>query len=471
MPSVPESAFFGTRMADTVFAVDTGGDLAFLTGVFKILCEEGWVDREFIARSTSGFEEAKERAGGEPLEMLEAESGVSRSEMRRFAEMLRDAKNAVFVWSMGLTQHRNGTQTIEALVNVALARHYVGREKNGLMPIRGHSGVQGGAEVGCVPALEETARRSFQRVWGFEPPEFPGYSADEQVDAAARGGIDVFWIVGGNFLETLPDPSRSRRALERAPVRIHQDVLLSGQMLVPPGDTVILFPSTTRYESPGGGTETSTERRIIFSPEIPGRRVCEAKPEWEVFAEVARRARPDRADQLRIESSRQLREEIARAIPLYAGIEKLERFGDQMQWGGPRLFEDGRFATPDGRALFTAVEVPRRRPAAGTFALSTRRGKQFNSMVQREVDPLNGAGREDVLISAADAASLGLRPGDPVNLVSGAGSYRGRARISPIKPGNLQVHWPEGQALLPASDLDPGSREPDYNAEVRIEKS
>jgi anaerobic selenocysteine-containing dehydrogenase len=142
-----------------------------------------------------------------------------------------------------------------------------------------------------------------------------------------------------------------------------------------------------------------------------------------------------------------------------------------MQWGGQYLFAGGRFATSDGRARFTAVEVPPRRAAEGRLALSTRRGKQFNSMVQRDVDPITGAGREDVLISPEDAAGLLLRDGERVRLVSEAGSFDGRARISPIKPGNLQVHWPEAQALLPAGNLDPASREPDYNAEVRIEKS
>jgi molybdopterin-dependent oxidoreductase alpha subunit len=470
VPSIAESALFGTRMADTVFSVQTGGDLAFLAGVFKILCAEGWLDQNFIAQSTSGFPGAKAEAEKTSFETLESESGVPRSEMLRFAQLLRDSRDAVFVWSMGLTQHAHGSQTVAALVNIGLARHYVGREKNGLMPIRGHSGVQGGAEVGCVPALGEPIRRNFEDVWGFPVPDTPGYSAAEQVEAAARGDIDVFWIVGGNFLETLPDPARSRKALENVGTRIHHDVLLSSQMLIEPKDLVLLLPATTRYESPGGGTETSTERRIIFSPEVPGRRIGSAKPEWEVFAEIARRVRPEAAGKLRIESSQQLREEIARAVPLYAGVEKLARPGDSFQWGGPRLFAAGRFDTPDGKAHFLPVPVTPRRAVPGQFSLSTRRGKQFNSMVQRGTDPLNAASREDILISRADAASLGIREGDRLRLVSEAGEFRGKAKLVGIRQGNLQVHWPEGSCLIPAGVLDPDSREPDYNASVRLER-
>lgn len=107
----------------------------------------------------------------------------------------------------------------------------------------------------------------------------------------------------------------------------------------------MLLPAATRYESPGGGTETSTERRIIFSPEIPGRRVGSARPEWQAIAEAVARAHPDRAGALRFAGAAAIRAEIARAVPLYRGIETLAKKGDQVQWGGRLLFADGRFAT------------------------------------------------------------------------------------------------------------------------------
>jgi predicted molibdopterin-dependent oxidoreductase YjgC len=235
-------------------------------------------------------------------------------------------------------------------------------------------------------------------------------------------------------------------------------------------ETVLLLPATTRYESPGGGTETTTERRVVFSPEVPGRRVGSAKPEWEVFGEVAARVRPDRAAAVRFPSSQAIRDEIARAVPLYAGIERLSRKGDQFQWGGPRLFADGVFHTPDGRARFSVVTPPDRRPGEGALFVSTRRGKQFNSMVQRARDPLTGAVREDVLMAPADAARFGIADGDRVRLTSSCGVYEGRARLDDVKPGNLEVHWPEANVLLSREEIDRSSREPDYNAVVRIER-
>ena len=306
-------------------------------------------------------------------------------------------------------------------------------------------------------------------VWGFPVPDTPGWTAAEMVAHSARGEIDLFWMLGGNFLETLPDVDRSSEALRRPRLRVHQDIMLSSSMLVEGGD-VLLLPATTRYESPGEGTETSTERRIIFSPEIPGRRIGSARPEWWVFREVMARAHPDRRHLVGLGDAAAIRQEIARAVPLYKGIETLNAKGDQVQWGGPTLYADGRFATPDGKAHFALVSTgPVPRSSADAFAVSTRRGKQFNSMVQRQVDPLTGAGRDDILISADDMARLRLEEGAAVRLRSASGTFSGRVKRAPIKPGNLEVHWPEGMPLLSGSAIDPDSMEPDYNAVVTIE--
>ena len=103
----------------------------------------------------------------------------------------------------------------------------------------------------------------------------------------------MLFSAGGNFLEVLPDPAAVEAGLARVPLRVHMDIVLSSQMLVEPADTVLLLPATTRYEIPGGVTETSTERRVILSPEIPGPRIEEARPEWEVLLDLARRVRPE----------------------------------------------------------------------------------------------------------------------------------------------------------------------------------
>ncbi len=480
VPSIASSALFGTAIADHWFDVHTGGDLAFLVGVLRALIEAGGVDEAFVRESTTGFAEAKAKALATDWAALEHESGAPRARIEAFARLLMDRPNAVLVWSMGLTQHAHGVQTVAALINVGLARALPGRPNRGLVPIRGHSGVQGGAEMGCVPNVEAATAARWSQVWGFEVPTTPGWTTSEMIDHAAAGDVDLFWIVGGNFLETLPDQARSRRALRRPRLRVHQDIVLSSAMLAESDGDVLILPATTRYESPGGGTETSTERRVIYSPEIAGRRIGSARPEWQVFGEAMARAFPDRAHQARFASAAAIRAEIAQAIPLYAGIEGLARKGDQFQWGGPTLYADGHFATPDRKAHFVPLDTTRPAHAAVVqwdevadrtrlFRVSTRRGKQFNSMIQREVDPLNGARRDDILISGHDLARLGLADGAAATLHAAGGSYQGRLRAAPITPGNLEVHWPEGNMLLSASAIDHASMEPDYNAVVTLD--
>jgi predicted molibdopterin-dependent oxidoreductase YjgC len=239
-------------------------------------------------------------------------------------------------------------------------------------------------------------------------------------------------------------------------------------MLADPADTVVLLPAMTRYEQPGGGTETSTERRIYYSPEVPGPRIGEARAEWRIFMDLAERVKPDKAHLVHADSVRDVMAEIARAVPSYDGIQHLARAGDQVQWGGRLLCEDGRFPTEDGRAHFAVVEPPEDTVPAGHYLLSTRRGKQFNSMVQADRDPLTGARRTDVLISQADAGALRLASGDAVLVRSKAGELQGRALVAPIKSRNVQVHWPEGNVLLERGACDPQCGIPDYNTYVEL---
>ena len=483
VPSVAESALFGTKIADEFFQVHTGGDRAFIAGALRHLIEQGWTDERFIAEHTTGFAELKAALAAHAWETFEAAAGASREEMLRFARMLAGAKSGIFVWSMGITQHRDGVANVRAIVDLALARGFIGRPHSGLVPIRGHSGVQGGAEVGCVPnqfpggvAVDDAGAARMRELWGFAPPATRGLNAVEMIDAAHAGRLDWFYISGGNFLETLPEPEYVREALARVPVRIHQDIVLSPQMFVEPADTVLLLPAQTRYEQRGGGTETSTERRILFSPEIPGPRVGEARAEWEIPMAIAERAHPARAAQIHFDDAQAIRDEIARAVPAYEGIQHLRKTGDQVQWGGERLCETRdaagqsrpRFSTTDGRAGFSllVVDAPAR---DGRLRLSTRRGKQFNSMVQNARDPLNGALRDDVFLSREDAERLGLADGAPLLVRGEAGSMRGRCRIVPIAPGNVQVHWPEGNALVRRGICDPECGIPDFNAWVTIE--
>jgi molybdopterin-dependent oxidoreductase alpha subunit len=478
IPSKPGSALFGTRLIDDWYPVATGGDIAFLYGVLKIIFQNGWQDEGFIGAHTTGFEGLRAEAERADWQQIEAEAGLPRASMGEFAELIRDAGTAVFVWSMGITQHAQGSDAVQMIINLALSKGYVGRPGCGLMPIRGHSGVQGGAEMGAYAtgfpggrAVDAEGAAAMEALYGFPVPASPGLTAPQMIDAAAAGDLDLLYCAGGNFVRTLPQPDYAAEALSRVPLRVHQDIFLSQQLFIEPrspGGAVILLPARTRYEQEGGGTQTSTERRIMFSPEIP-RQVGEARSEWRIFLELAAAVDRERAAKLGCQDAQAIREEIARVVPAYDGIQNFPGAGDAIQYGGPHLCAGGDFPTADGKARFGAVPLPRNRPRAGHFTISTRRGRQFNSLVWADVDPINAAPRDAVLMNAEDAAAMHIKHLDKVKLVNESGAFEGRVFLAPIARGNLQVHFPEGNVLIPRGVVDAGGGVPDYNAEVWVE--
>ncbi|HEY5551180.1 MAG TPA: FdhF/YdeP family oxidoreductase [Opitutaceae bacterium] len=475
VPSNVVSSVFGTDMADYWFPVAQGGDIAFLHGVLKRLIETGNTDRDFLVSHCKGQAGLFAQSLSMPWEAIERQSGLSRDSIDEFASVVARSRTGVFVWSMGITQHAFGGDAVRMVLNVALARGFIGRPYCGVMPIRGHSSVQGGAEMGAYATAfpggkpvnaENAAALSAQ--YGFEVPATRGLVTTEMLESAHRGELDVLYAVGGNFLRTLPEPEHVRETLERVPFRIHQDILVTDQMLVPAREAVLLLPAQTRYEQTDGGTETSTERRVKFTPEIP-RQVGEARAEWRILRDVAAAVHPDRAHLLGCESGQAIRDEIARVVPFYDGVQHLKKAGDVFQYGGRLLCVDGVCPTPDGRAHLASVPLPAIDRPEGMFHCSTRRGKQFNTLVYAEVDPLTGAPRDAVLMNVDDAASLHLKHGDRVTLASDTGRLEASVFLAPLARGNLQVHWPEGNTIVPRGRTDTHGGVPDYNALVRVE--
>jgi len=247
--------------------------------------------------------------------------------------------------------------------------------------------------------------------------------------------------------------------------------VLNTSTLVDAREEVWVLPAMTRYEQPGGGTSTSTERMVYYSPEIKGPRIEEARPEWAIYSELAARVRPERRDAVTFRDAAHIREEIAQAVPYYDGIQHLSKQGDVFQWGGAWLCEGGGCPTEDGRGHLLPIELPELRKPEGSFYASTRRGKQFNSMVYADVDSFNGAGRHDVLMNPNDANRLAIREGDAIVAYNRYGSMHGRCKYASVAEGNIELFWPEGNVLMPKGVYEPLAGIPEYNAAVVVEKA
>ncbi|WP_068672060.1 FdhF/YdeP family oxidoreductase [Oceanobacillus sp. Castelsardo] len=488
VPSIPESALFGTKIADDAYQVNIGGDIAFMHGIMKHWFEMeeqvpgSALNHEFIKKHVNDFNELREKVTSYNWEQLEKSSGISRQRMLELAELLAKSNSAVFVWSMGLTQHRFGTDNISQVANLALLQGFLGREHCGLMPIRGHSGVQGSGEMGADPfslpggSFDENNKKRLENIWGFDIPEWQGDIVGVTLENAMLPEshdrkLKLYYMSGGNFLETMPNPDFVKDCLENIDIRVHQDIILNTSTLLDANEAVLVLPAMTRYEQPGGGTSTSTERMVYFSPEIKGPRIEEARSEWEIYVELAKRVKPESKHLIDFKNAEEIRGEIAQAAPNYDGIQYLKNRGDVFQWGGAWLCEGGICPTSDGKGNLISVELPELRKPEGHFYVTTRRGKQFNSMIYDEKDPFNDADRYDVLINENDGRELNIQEGDAIVVYNQYGTFNGRAKFVPLKEGNIEVHWTEGNDLIPKGVYEQFAGIPEYNVAVVVEKA
>ena len=328
VPSNAESALFGTKLCDLHVAVRPEGDVALANAVVQRLVERDAVDHDWIAAHTEGWDELVAHVAGLDRAALLEQAGIDEATLEQFVDLYAASRGAVFVWSMGITQHTHGVEGVRAIVNVGLARGNAGRDGAGLMPIRGHSGVQGGAEMGAYatafpggePVDADHAARWAER-WGFAVRPDVGLTAPEMVEAAERGDLDVLFVDGSNLLEVMPDPARVETALGRVPLRVHQDIVV---------DVADVRRGRRRDPAAGGDALRAGGRRHQHDDRAPdrvqsaGRRPTRRGPQRVAdLRRARRRVRPDLADRFDWDDNVALRTEIADVVPLYAGIEDL----------------------------------------------------------------------------------------------------------------------------------------------------
>ncbi|MGD6957479.1 FdhF/YdeP family oxidoreductase [Rossellomorea aquimaris] len=490
IPSNVESALFGTKIADDWYQVNIGGDIAFMHGIMK-----HWFDMEekehglainhqFVNEHVNDYEELKKKVQEQSWEQIIESSGITQERIVELAELLAKSENAVYVWALGLTMHSFATDNISQVANLALLRGHLGRKHSGLMPFRGHSSVQGSGEMGADPFVLPGGDFSgenidrIEKIWGFELPKWQGDVVGVTLENILLPGdheskIKLYYMSGGNFLETMPNPDFIEKALTELEIRVHQDIILNTSTLLDAKESVIILPAKTRYEQEDGGTSTSTERMVYFSPEIKGNknRIEEARAEWKIYIDLAKRVKEEAAQLVDFKSGQEIRNEIAQANPNYNGVQHLKKKGDVFQWGGAWLCEGGICPTPDGKGNLISVDIPDLNKKPNQFYLTTRRGKQFNSMVYKEVDPFNNAERYDVLMNKDDANELSVAEGEGIVLYNRYGVFQGRAKFVDIAPGNVEVHFPEGNCLLPKGRYEQFAKIPDYNIAITVEKA
>jgi molybdopterin-dependent oxidoreductase alpha subunit len=465
VPSDWRSMLFGSKVCDVYLQPHVGSDIALLKALLKAVVERDGVDGEFVAAHTAGWEAVRTDVAGTSWEALLAACGVPRDEIDRCAEMLVQAKRGVFLWAMGLTHHVHGVDNILALANLALARGFLGKPGCGLLPIRGHSNVQGVGSMGVSPALKRAFAEKLEEVYRIRVPREPGQDTYASMLAAAEGRIQASVLLGGNLFSSNPDRAWAAAALRQIPTTVAVTTKLNEGHIHGRGRTTLLLPVLARDEEKQCTSQESMFNYVRLSEGGATAVEGELRSEVEVITALAERILPPgRFEWEALRSHARLREGIARVVPGFEKLAALESTREEFQIAG-RTFHDGRFATPDGKAHFHVTPLPEFAPGPEELRLMTLRSEgQFNTVVYEEEDLYRGNRRRDVvMMSAADAERLGLSEGDRAVVETAVGALEVATAIVDLPPGNLAMYYPEANAIVPRQ-LDPLSKTPAFKS-------
>ncbi len=464
VPSDVWSLLFGSKIASLYVQPHIGGDMAFLLGVAKIVLERGGEDRDFLASATEGYDAYKALVEATPWSAIEAGSGVDRATISQAAELYLRSKGTVFGWTMGITHHEHGVENVRAIVNLALLRGMVGRPHAGLLPIRGHSNVQGVGSMGVAPNLKREILENLESLLGVTLPRSPGLDTMACMRAAHAGQLRTAVCLGGNLFGSNPHATFAHEALSKLDFVAYLSTTLNTGHAWGTGRETLILPVKARDEEPEPTTQESMFNFVRLSDGGPERQPG-TRSEVEVIAALGERLlgnSPVAWNEL--SSLCHLRQMIAKIVPGYAGLAEIDTTRKEFHVGG-RIKHTPTFATASGKAVFAADPLPRRELKDREVKLMTIRSEgQFNTVVYEEEDLYRGQDRRDVILMARDdIRRLGLKVDQRVVVRSAVGSLTVLVREFDVRAGNAVMYFPEANVLVP-DGVDPRSQTPAFKA-------
>ncbi len=470
VPSSPWSLLFGTPIASTYIQPHVGGDLALLTGIAKRVDEMGAQHEQFLAEHCAGGEAWLAHLRATPWEELVVKSGVSRAEIDDLAEQYAAAKNVVFSWTMGITHHIHGVKSVQAIANLALMRGMVGRPQAGLMPIRGHSNIQGIGSMGVTPKLKDEIFQRLEANFGLQLPTSKGLDTLACMEDSYAGRLKVGFCLGGNLYGSNPDAAFAEAAFAELDTVVYLNTTLNTGHAYGLAKETIILPVLARDEEPQPTTQESMFNYVRFSDGGP-RRHAGPQSEVEVIATIAQGVLENTTpiDWQSMQDTGRIRAAIAQVIPGFEKMATIDETKQEFQIGG-RTFHEARFSTPSGRANLHCHELP---VLAGLgeseLRLMTLRSEgQFNTVVYEDYDLYRGIDRRDViLLHPDDIARLKLTAGERVTVRSEVGEMP-NILVTPfesIRPGNAAMYYPEANLLVPRT-VDGDSKTPAFKCVI-----
>ncbi|TPG19415.1 FdhF/YdeP family oxidoreductase [Pedococcus bigeumensis] len=467
----------GTAMADLHLPVKVNSDLALFQAIGSLLVEWDALDHEFIDTHATGFEQWRDHVRAVDWDRVVEVTGLSRELITQAAEMLRGSTRTVYCWAMGLTQHRNGVATIKEVVNLALAQGNIGREGAGLLPVRGHSNVQGDRTMGIWERPPAAFLDALQKEFGFDPPRENGLDVVDSLRGMRDGKVHFFMGLGGNFVQAVSDTDTAIPVMRKVRMTVQVSTKLNRSHLVC-GETALILPTKGRTEKDiqaSGAQWISVEdstcsvhaSRGPLEPASP-----QLRSEVDIVTSMAEATLGDRYGlqwKAMRDDYRVIRHHIAKVVPGCEDYEvNVRKPGGMIMPHPPR--DTRTFDTKSGKAEFVASPIEVVHVPEGHVLLQTLRSHdQYNTTIYGLSDRYRGieGGRKVVFVHPDDITAFGLNDGDLVDLTTRwAGDdidrrVRGFRVVSYDTPrGSAAAYYPETNPLVPLDSTAIGSNTP-----------
>lgn len=474
-----------SKEADLAVQQKPGTDIALLNGLMHVIIKEGLHDEEYIKNRTEGFEAVKETLEEYTPEKVEEITGVKAEDIVELAKLYASADTAAIYYSMGMTQHKSGTDNVLTVANLAMLTGNVGKEGGGVNPLRGQNNVQGACDLGGLATVypgyqaveDPEAKAKFEKAWGVdELNPNNGLTVVEMVNAAGEGDVKGLYVLGENPMISDPDQHHVEEALKATEFLIVQDIFLTETAEL----ADVVFPAACFAEK--DGTFTNSERRvqrINKAVEAPG----EAKADWKVFCELAKRL----GFEMDYDSEAEIMDEIVEVTPIYGGISYDRIANEELQWPcpdkdhpGTKFLHEGEFAHGKGKFHVTKHIAPIE-SADDEYPYIMMTGRMLyhfhgGSMTRRSAAVDAYESDAYVEINCDDAVKLDIEDGDRVKVTSRRGEVETYARVVDIvQEGEIFMpfHYAESPAnrLTNGDELDPKAKIPELKVTaVKVEK-
>ncbi|MFC1748889.1 FdhF/YdeP family oxidoreductase [Pseudomonadota bacterium] len=465
----------GDWIASEYLQPKVGSDLALIKGIAKAIVEKNGQNHVFIKNHTEGFDDFLSDIKNTDWDSIEQHCGIARARIEEIAAIYAKSEKAIFAWGMGMTHHRWGVNNVEYIANLALLRGMVGKPNAGLLPLRGHSNIQGIGSMGVKPALSDEIVKRMEQHLNIKMPESKGMDTLACLQAADNNEIDAALMLGGNLYAATPDSQWAEEALDKIGLKVFLSTTLNqGHLFGSEGSESIVLPVMARDEEREPTTQESMFNYVRLSDGGIDR-LDNVRPESDILCDIGLQLISDSPiDFNAFKSHQTIRQAVAQIIPGMEGMKTIKEEKQEFHVKD-RVLHTPAFNRPNRRASFIVHDMPQTETEADKypFMLMTVRSEgQYNSIIYEEKDSYRGIeNRWSVMLSPEDMQAQGLKDGDRVNVQSETGSMDYvQAYSFDLPMGSLMAYYPEANVLV-SQKTDPRSKTPAFKSvPVVIEK-